>query len=168
MRFEALHYPDRVQTVNPLGDVGVITLWSPFRTVKRKLDVVAPGVLDPDRSRVAAISNLYGDGMFAMFCNLLYNPQVRHIVALGEDLGLATCDEIEAFLARGLEETEMLGRPLLRVAGTERVFPAVPGFDSERLRRTLTFRRFGKLSHPALGEQLSSHLRDLAPGAPDV
>lgn len=161
MRFEALHYPDRVHTVNPLGDVGVITLWSPFRTVKRKLDEAAPAVLDPHRSRVAAVSNLYGDGMFAMFCNLLYNPQITHLVALGEDLGLGTCEEIEAFLDRGLEETEMLGKPLMRVPGTERLFPAVPGFDADRLRRRLTFRRLGKVSSPRLAADLTSHLADL-------
>ena len=58
--------------------------------------------------------------MFAMFCNLLHNPQVRHLIALGADLDLPTCDEIEAFLRDGLEETELLGAPLRRVVGTAR------------------------------------------------
>jgi hypothetical protein len=165
LEFDALYFPDRIHVVNPQGDVGVITLWSPFRTVKRKLDEVAPGIVDPARSRVAVVANLYGDGMFAMFCNLLYNPQVRHLVALGEDLGLPTCGEIEAFLERGLEETVMLGKRLMRVPGTERVFPAVEEFDVERLRQTLTFRRFGKLSDPRLGGQLTAYC-DQLPAAP--
>jgi Thymidylate synthase len=162
LTFDALYYGDRVNVVNPLGDVGLITLWSPFRTVRRKL----AGLLDPaGDSRVAAVANLYGDGMLAMLCNLLWNPQVRHLVAVGEDLGLGTCDELDAFLAHGLEDDEMLGRPVWRVPGTARVFPVVPGFDAERLRRGITFRSFGKLSGEGLAERVSSYVRDLPNGA---
>src|SRR5205814_6304617 len=58
LTFDALYYADRVNVINPVGDVGLITLWSPFRTVKRKLSAV----LDPaEGSRVAAVANLYGD-----------------------------------------------------------------------------------------------------------
>jgi thymidylate synthase len=111
-RFEALYHGDLLQPVNPVGDVGIVTLWSPLRSVRRKLLATAPDVLDPRRSRVTVIANLYGDGMYAMFCNLLFNPQIRHLVAVGQDLGLGAADEIEAFLADGLEDAEMLGRPL--------------------------------------------------------
>src|SRR5215207_8475396 len=90
VRFEALYYGDRLQVVNPHGDVGLVTLWSPLRTVRRKLEGISPALLDPERSRLAVVGNLYGDGLFAMLCNLLFNPQVRHLVAIGEDLGLAT------------------------------------------------------------------------------
>jgi hypothetical protein len=160
LTFDALYYPDRVNVINPAGDVGLITLWSPFRTVRRKLD----GLLDPASSRVAAAANLYGDGMLAMLCNLLYNPQVRHLVAVGEDLGLGTCDELSAFLSRGVEDDVMLGQPVWRVPGTARVFPVVPGFDPQLLRR-ITFRSFGKLSRAGLAEQVSSYMRDLPNGA---
>jgi hypothetical protein len=40
------------------------------------------------------MSNLYGDGLHQMLRNLLYNPQIRHLIAIGEDLGLATNMEI--------------------------------------------------------------------------
>jgi Thymidylate synthase len=162
LTFDALYYGDRVNVINPSGDVGLITLWSPFRTVARKLSAL----LDPSSSRVAAAANLYGDGMLAMLCNLLYNPQVRHLVAVGEDLGLGTCDELEAFLSHGVEEDEMLGRRVWRVPGTARVFPVVPGFEPGLLRR-LTFRSFGKLSRPGLPEELAEHLRMLPNGAVD-
>ena len=160
MTFDALYYPDRVTVINPAGDVGLITLWSPFRTVRRKLG----GLLDPASSRVAAAANLYGDGMLAMLCNLLYNPQVRHLVAVGEDLGLGTCDELSAFLSHGVEEDVMLGRAVWRVPGTARVFPVVPGFEPERLSR-ITFRAFGKLSREGLAEQVASYVHDLPNGA---
>jgi Thymidylate synthase len=159
LTFDALYYTDRVDVINPSGDVGLITLWSPLRTVRRKLSAM----LGPD-SRVAACANLYGDGMLAMLCNLLYNPQVGHLVAVGEDLGLGTCDELDAFLSHGLEDDVMLGRRVWRVPGTARVFPVVPGFDAESLRR-LTFRSFGKLSQAGVAEQVSSYVQDLPNGA---
>jgi len=158
MTFEALYYRDLIDVVNPHGDVGLITLWSPLRTVRRKLDEISPRILDADRGRIAVVANLYGDGMLAMFCNLLFNPQVRHLVAVGEDLGLGVPQEIEAFLEHGLEDTVMLGRPVSRVQGTERIFPPVPGFDAERLRHNVSFRYLGKLSHPDLAEALPAYL----------
>jgi thymidylate synthase len=159
--FVALYHGDRLRVINPHGDVGLITLWSPWKTVERKLGEVSPDLLDPARSRIAVAANLYGDGMFAMVCNLLFNPQIRHLIALGADLDLPTCDELEAFLRDGLEETELLGAPLRRIVGTARVFPAADGFDAERLRRTLTFRALGKLSTPGLGETLLTALDEL-------
>jgi thymidylate synthase len=156
--FVALYHADRLRVINRHGDVGLITLWSPWRTVERKLP---PEVLDPARSRIAVAANLYGDGMFAMFCNLLHNPQVRHLIALGADLDLPTVSEIEAFLRDGLEETELLGAPLRRVVGTARTFPVTDGFDAERLRATLSFRALGKLSTPGLAEALLATLDEL-------
>jgi thymidylate synthase len=161
--FVALYHADRLRVVNPHGDVGLITLWSPWRTVERKLP---PEVLDPARSRVAVAANLYGDGMFAMFCNLLHNPQVRHLVALGADLDLPTVSEIEAFLRDGLEETELLGAPLRRIVGTGRTFPLADGFDADRLRASLSFTALGKLSSPGLEQRLLAVLEDL-PRLPD-
>ncbi|MFL5914003.1 MAG: thymidylate synthase [Gaiellaceae bacterium] len=163
LTFEALYHRDLLHIVNPRGDVGLITLWSPFRTVQRKLHE-----LIGSQSRIAVVANLYGDGMYAMFCNLLYNPQVRHLVAVGEDLGLATCAEIEAFMERGLEDGKMLGKPVKRVPGTERVFPDVPEFDADRLRRTLTFRYFGKLSRAELTDELPQYLGELPALPPDA
>src|SRR5215475_13172870 len=110
--FEPLYYADRLHHVNPSGDVGIVTLWSPVDVFKRVVEKIAPGLLDADRSRLAVVSNLYGDGMYAMFCNMLFNPQIRHLIAVGEDLGLPTCSEIESFLAHGLEDISMLGRKL--------------------------------------------------------
>src|SRR3981081_2435674 len=110
--FEALYHAERLHMVNPAGDVGLVTLWSPLRSAKRRLAEISAELLDPGRSRVAVISNLYGDGMYAMLCNLLFNPQVRHLIAVGQDLGLPTCDELEAFLELGLEDAVVLGAPV--------------------------------------------------------
>src|SRR5262245_4978341 len=61
LKFEPLHFADRLRVVNPGGDVGLVTLWSPWEAVQRKLTDVDPAILDPARSRVAAIGSLYGD-----------------------------------------------------------------------------------------------------------
>ncbi|HUA74960.1 MAG TPA: thymidylate synthase [Solirubrobacteraceae bacterium] len=161
LTFQALHYGDRLQPVNPAGDVGLITLWSPLRAVNRKLAAAAPQALDDASSRVAVMANLYGDGLYAMFCNLLFNPQIRHLIAIGESLGLPTCEEIGAFLERGVEADELLGMPVMRVTGTARVFAAAPEFDAQRLRESLSFRYLGKLSGAGLGDELSACLQDL-------
>jgi thymidylate synthase len=152
--FEPLYHGDRLRVLNPRGDVGLLTMWSPLPAVERRLDFSRLG-------RVAVMSNLYGDGLFAMFCNLLFNPQIRHLVAVGEDLQLGVPEEIEAFLREGLEDAELLGRPFRRIRGTQRLLPAVRDFDAERLRRRLTFRYFGKLSRPGISEELASHLASL-------
>lgn len=159
--FEPLYHGDRLHAVNPAGDVGLITLWSPWRAVERKLLAEAPELLDPAASRIAVAANLYGDGWYAMFCNLLFNPQVRHLVAVGEDLGLGVPEEIEAFLARGTERATLLGRTVRRVVGTGRVVPDLGDFDEERLRGTLTFAHLGKLSSEALAERLREHVAAL-------
>jgi thymidylate synthase len=123
-------------------------------------------VLDPDGSRIAVVANLYGDGMLAMFCNLLFNPQIRHLVAVGEDLGMSTREEIELFLEHGLVDAEMLGVPVKQVPNTTRVFPPLPGFDVQALRERLSFRYLGKLSRPGLGAELEATLRGLPSGPP--
>lgn len=161
LTFDALHHADRLQLVNPRGDVGVITLWSPWEAARRKLEEIDPAVLDPSRSRVAAIGNLYGDGMYAMLCNLLHNPQVRHLIALGTQAGPSTTDDLEVFFARGLEDDVILGRPVRRIPGTGRVFPADADFDAERLRAGVTFHHLGRLSAPGLPEALRALLADL-------
>lgn len=161
--FEARYHRDRLRLINPAGDVGLLTLWSPVDAVLRRLEEISPELLTPAGSRIAAIGNLYGDGMYAMFCNLLFNPQVRHLVAIGEDLGLPTCAEIGAFLSDGLEDARILGLPVRRIAGFDRVFAVAPEFDERPLRERLSFRYLGKPSGASLPAALARYLRELPP-----
>lgn len=167
LTFQPLYYRELLRSVNPRGDVGLLTLWSPIRTVERKLGEDAPELLNASSSRITVVANLYGDGMLAMFCNLLFNPQVRHLVAIGEDLGMSTREEIELFLQHGLVDAEMLGTPVKRVPNTERVFPSLPEFDEQALREQLSFRYLGKLSRPGLCSDLEETVASL-PAAPPV
>jgi thymidylate synthase len=161
MIFEPLYYADRLKLVNPAGDVGLVTLWTPLRTARRLLEHISPDLLDPERSRIAVVSNLYGDGMHQMLCNLLYNPQIRHLIAVGEDLGLPTSAEIEAFLEYGLEETVMLGTTVWRIRGTARIFPLLKGFDAARLQCRLSFVYLGKLAGGDAAKKLPEYLASL-------
>jgi hypothetical protein len=61
---------------------------------KHRFERVSPEILGPIASWIVVMSNLYGDGLHQMLRNLLYNPQIRHLIAIGEDLGLATNMEI--------------------------------------------------------------------------
>jgi thymidylate synthase (methanogen type) len=159
--FKPLYYADRLNIVNPAGDVGLVTLWTPLRAATRVLEHISPEILDPDASRIAVISNLYGDGLHQMLCNLLYNPQIRHLIAVGEDLALPTVTEIEAFLEHGLEETELLGTTVCRIPGTARLLPLIKGFDAERLQRRLSFGYLGKLSGGDAPRRLPEYLASL-------
>jgi len=166
LRFEPIYYRDGLRLINPYGDVGVITFWSGVEKVVEHLASTASDVLDPEHSRVVAIANLYGDGMYAMFCNLLNNPQVRHLVGVGIERGLPTRQELEAFLAQGLEDAVMLGTRMKRIVGTDRLLPSHPAFDDARLRATLTFQYIGRL-HAGLGPALRNHLAALPPPPAD-
>ena len=84
MRFEAIHFADRLRLINPEGDVGVVTLWSPVPQVLKYIQQLDETLLTPTRSRIAVIANLYGDGLAGMMCNLFWNPQIRWIFALGK------------------------------------------------------------------------------------
>ncbi len=161
MRFEPLYYPELLHLINPAGDVGIVTLWTPRITALRILRRACPAILDPSQSRVAVVSNLYGDGLYAMLCNLLYNPQVRHIVAIGEQLKVPTCAEIESLLANGIEETTLLGARVLRISGTDRVFPAAGNFGVDQLRSNLTFRYLGEFSGGIATAELPGYLDSL-------
>jgi thymidylate synthase len=86
---------------------------------------------------------------------------VRHLIAIGQDLGLPTCDELEAFLEHGLEDAVMFGAPMKRIRGTGRVFPAIAGFDELRLRERLSFSYLGRLSSESLPSELMGRLREL-------
>jgi thymidylate synthase len=166
LSFEPIYYADRLRIINPNGDVGIVTLWSDPDKALAKIGGAAPELADATRSRIAVVGNLYGNGMYAMFCNLLYNPQVRHLIAIGQDLKLPTVDEIRAFLDHGLEDVEFAGRSLKQVVGTQRVFPADNAFDTLRLREQLTFTALGTLSATDAIERLRACIAALPAGEP--
>ncbi|MCX6703257.1 MAG: thymidylate synthase [Candidatus Zambryskibacteria bacterium] len=119
MRFEALYYKERLTVINPSGDVAVVTLWSLTDSAVKILE--AAGIdLTPETSRVAVISNLYGNGLPHMLRALLWNPQIQHIVVFGSNLS-GSKEWLVNFFEHGLENFEFLGSPAFRIRNTDRV-----------------------------------------------
>ncbi|MBF0175924.1 MAG: hypothetical protein HQL63_03630 [Magnetococcales bacterium] len=118
MEFLPLYFKDRLQAINPLGDVGVVTLWTPVERVRQQF--VAWSVdLQPETSRVAVMGNLYGNGLPELLRNLAWNPQIRHLLVLGRNLS-GSREELTAFFHAGLETTLFLGTSTWRIVGTQR------------------------------------------------
>jgi thymidylate synthase len=159
MLFEPLHYGDRLRLINPAGDVGVTTLWS---RVDQVLAMLADaGIdLDPASSRIAAVGNLYGNGLPHMLRNLLWNPQIAHLLALGQNLS-GSREDLAQFFAAGLEAVEFLGAPSFRIVGTNRVIDGLVTPAHYRRKPKLTL--LGKPAEEATRQGAAAFFRALPP-----
>ena len=161
MEFKALYYPNNLTIINPMGDVGVVTLWS---RQKQFTDVLNDLKIDTsaNTSRIAVIGNLYGNGIPHMLRNLLFNPQIKYLLVCGHDLS-NSAQELVNFLMIGIEKTIFLNQENYRIIGTNRIIDNVVShkmlgyieiFGTQHLseRKTeediLTF--FDKLPHQAI------------------
>lgn len=138
--FEPLYFEDRLGIVNPAGDVGVVTLWTPRDTALKQLEEAGLN-LDSAASRIAVVANLYGDGLPQMIRNLLWNPSLHHILIYGQDLSNSAA-ELEAFLLQGVEDAEQLGHKRFRIIGTNRMLDT--GFPPDILPGNIAVTRLGK------------------------
>lgn len=138
--FEALYFPERLNLINPAGDVGVATLWTPTDTAMDFLKRIGVD-LDPATSRVAVVANLYGDGLPQMIRNLLWNPQIRHMLVFGQDMS-GSAAELRSLLTDGVEPAERMGQRRYRIVGTERYLDTQ--FDPGLLVGRYTVACFGK------------------------
>ena len=93
----------------------------------------------------------------------LTSEQVHELteITVGEEMGLPTSAEIEAFLENGVEETMMLGTKVCRISGTTRFFPLLKGFDAERLQCQLSFSYLGRLAGSEAATRLPQYLSSL-------
>ncbi len=159
MKFEALYYGDRLHLVNPEGDVGVVTLWS---RIDQVLQLFAELTIDmnPDSSRVAAVGNLYGNGLPHLLRNLLWNPQIRHLLILGQNLS-GSREDLAQFFAAGLEPVEFLGIPSFRIVGTHRVIDGLVTPESYPRKPALTV--LGKPTDESTRRGVSEFFAGLSP-----
>lgn len=162
MLFEALFFPDRLQVINAAGDVAVTTLWSRVEQVRKVLTELGID-LEPSRSRIAVIANLYGNGLPHMLRNLLWNPQIVHIIALGQNLSGSREDLVD-FFTKGLKQDIFLGVPVHRIIGTERVIDGL--VNPDHFRNGLRIYPLETLSNPATRQGLVDFFRDLPPQPP--
>nr|VFJ55333.1 MAG: thymidylate synthase [Candidatus Kentron sp. DK]VFJ55405.1 MAG: thymidylate synthase [Candidatus Kentron sp. DK] len=136
MDFEPVYYRDRLRIVNPCGDVGISTLWSTVRQISKIFDELGVD-MDPATSRISVIANLYGNGFPHMLRNLLWNPQIRHILILGQDLSGSRLELIN-FFHLGIEPTTFQDIPAFRISGTNRIIDGevTPGHFAGRIHIT--------------------------------
>lgn len=118
MEFEPVYYGERLRTINPSGDVGVVTLWSPVKVVESKLSEWGVDVGE-NSSRIAALGNLYGNGLPHLLRNLLWNPQISCLLVIGQNLS-GSAEHLSNFFEYGLEEADVLGVTLFKIRGTNR------------------------------------------------
>lgn len=159
MLFEPLHYGDRLHAINPAGDVGVTTLWSRVDQVLSMLDDIGVD-LTPAGSRIAVVGNLYGNGLPHMLRNLLWNPQIAHLLVLGQNLS-GSREDLAQFFAAGLEAVEFLGVPSFRVVGTNRIIDGL--VSPERFRRKPRIVLLGKPTDEDTRQGAAAFFRELPP-----
>ncbi len=117
--FDPRFFGDRLIVVNPAGDIGVVTLWSNTEQAHKML-CRADVDMSPESSRIAAIGNLFGNGLPELLRNLLWNPQIQCLIIMGQDLS-GSRQELINFFELGIEAVDYLGTPSHRVIGTNRI-----------------------------------------------
>jgi thymidylate synthase len=157
MEFESLYYGERLHVVNPRGDVALCTLWSKVESAMSVLET--SGVdLAPDTSRLAVAANLYGNGLPQMVRNLLWNPQIRHIVIVGKNLS-GSREWLLNFFTHGLEEVQFLGAKAHRIRGTSRTIDG--NVTPESFTRPPQFAVFGDIGDAATRADLQAFFTHL-------
>lgn len=159
MRFEAIYYEDRLRIVNPNGDVGIVTLWSRVEQAVKVLGELGIS-LGNDDSRIVAVANLYGNGLPHMLRNLLWNPQIRHILVFGQDLS-GSKKELVNFFKYGLEPTVYQDTPAFRIVGTDRIIDGEVTPDHFSGRISIT--ELGKLGEDDTKEGIAGFFGRLPP-----
>jgi len=112
LTLDLLYYGDKVTVLNPGGHIGILTLWS-------RTDVVLKKLGEPSQ-HVAAIANLYGDGISQLLVNLLNNPQITRLYVIGNNR-TDSATELLHFFSRGVEEVKINGSVQYRIKGTTRL-----------------------------------------------
>lgn len=165
MKFEPLYYSDRIRIVNPFGDVGIVTLWTPVKQALKTLGSLNID-LSPASSRIAVIANLYGNGLPQMLRNLLWNPQVRHLLVIGQNLS-GSREELVNFFQNGIERVEYLGTPAFRIIDTLRIIDGL--VNPSDFRNDIRVTPLGKLSDNETKEGIIDFFKTLpAPGLQSI
>lgn len=154
MRFQAKHYQDKLHVINPLGFIGVVCLWSKQDFVIKKLTDFGVD-LSPNASKIATIGNLYGNGLSELLCNLLYNPQITHLIICGSNLSGSREDLITVF-KDGIEMSEDMGKRVKKVKNRNRIINNAISLD---LFKTVPFvEAFGDITNQEECQKLSDYI----------
>ena len=114
MEFLPLYFAKDLILLAPQGDIGILTLWSRPDWVFQQIEK-----FEIETSRIAAIGTLYGNGLPELLRNLLYNPQIQHLIVGGRDRS-GSKKELFHFFQEGVEEVTCLGAKAHQIKGTNR------------------------------------------------
>ena len=154
MEFKPLYYRERLTILNQNGDVGIATLWTPPERV-----VTLLRDLDINTDRIAVIANFYGKGLPELVRNLLWNPQIVHLLVLGQDLS-GSRDDLVAFFSSGIEQTLFADISAYRIKGRTRIIDGLVNKDCFLTPIQVTV--LGTISDPATKILLSDYFLKLA------
>lgn len=160
MEFIPLHFGDKLRVVNPRARLGILTLWSKIDFVETKLRDMGVD-LDPETSKIAAIGNLYGNGIPHLLRNLLYNPQIRDLILCGANRS-GSQEEIIAFFEHGMEQTKSLGETVTRIKGTTRLIDDL--LTPESFTETPRLVSVGELGDQVARDKLYTLIQSFSPG----
>ncbi|MCK5716132.1 MAG: hypothetical protein KAH77_01495 [Thiomargarita sp.] len=112
MKFEPLFYQNKLDIINPSGDVGILTCWSNPHKIRKLLQN------NDALSRVALITNFFGNGLPQLLRNLLYNPQIKHLIICGTDISDSKKTLLN-FFELGITPCTFLGSKAFKVIDTD-------------------------------------------------
>src|ERR1039457_1218703 len=102
--FEPLYFADKLKIINPLGTIGVVTLWSQIDYVMSVF--TSAGIdLSPNTSPICVAGTLFGQGFRQFLRNLLNNPHIETLLVFGEDKS-SSYELICNFFNKGVEVFE--------------------------------------------------------------
>ncbi len=162
MKFEPRHYAERLHLINPQGDVGITTLWSRPQQALKVLTKLGID-LSPHTSRVAVIANLYGNGLPQLLRNLLWNPQIVYLLAIGQNLS-GSREELLNFFKHGIEPVDYLGVSTHRIINTNRIIDGLVTPDT--FKNNPRVFAFGTLSDTDTQQQIIQFFKTLPPTQP--
>ncbi|KWT79142.1 thymidylate synthase [Candidatus Magnetominusculus xianensis] len=157
MEFIPIYYKDSLTIINENAHIGVVTLWSHKQAVIDKFK--ESGVdLSKTNSPIAVFGTLYGNGLKHLLANLLYNPQITHVLICGRNTG-ESLQLLLNFFGKGVEKVVNIGVSCNRIIGTSKDLPEV--LYPELFRNPPDVTYIGQETDPDFETQLQSYLKNL-------
>lgn len=129
--FKALYFKEEIEVINPYGDTAILILWSSKEKFKKDLLNIGIELL-PEKSRIVAISNFYGNGMNQLLRNLMYNPQINNLIICGKDRSDSGIDLINFFI-KGTEEIQFDSQKIYKIKDSNRYVDIPRNFFSRKI-----------------------------------
>jgi len=129
LTFAPLMLGKQLRLVNPSGDIGVLTLWTSKDQVLRDLQAARADSPNGAAARIAVIGNFYGGGIAELLCNLQYNPQIRFLFAIGNNLNPSSVETLQKILSNGVRYHDGGQAETLVVNGCETPLPFIENLD---------------------------------------